>query len=162
GGKVTTADSSPEGYALALQADGKIILAGSSRPGGNPPVMTLLRYNSNGTLDTSFDGDGIVRTNVVGKARGVVVQPDGKIGAVGHGLAGTGTDVAVLRFNSNGSLDASFDGDGRVLTDLGGDQDIANGVALQADGKIVVVGSTPIAADDAAGAFATLRYNADG
>ena len=102
--------------------------------------FALARYNPNGSLDTSFSGDGKQTTDFGGfdEANGVALQGDGKIVAVGR--ASAGDDFALARYNPNGSLDTSFSGDGKQTTDFGG-SDEANGVALQGDGKIVAVGS---------------------
>ena len=105
--------------------------------------FALARYNPNGSLDTSFSGDGKLTTDFGGprRATGVAIQPDGKI-VVGR-LAGGGAsgDFALARYNPNGSLDTSFSGDGKQTTDFGGADDGATGVAIQPDGKIVAVGS---------------------
>jgi uncharacterized delta-60 repeat protein len=134
--------------AVALQSNGKIIVAGSD--GDN---FALARYNANGSLDTTFSGDGRQTTDFGAffeRANGVALQSDGKIVAVGGG----GGDFALARYNPNGSLDPTFSGDGRQTTDFGG-FDEATGVGLQGDGKIVVVGSD--GAD-----FSLARYNPNG
>ena len=120
----------------ALQADGKIVAVG-----GPARDFALARYNPNGSLDTSFSGDGKQTTDFGGNdvgAPGWRSRRDGKIVAVG-GDVGPGDDFALARYNPNGTLDTSFSGDGKQTTDFGG-FDAANGVALQGDGKIVAVG----------------------
>ena len=134
---------------VAIQANGKIVTAGSAEGAGG---FALARYNPNGTLDTSFSGDGRQTTNFL-EANGVVLQPDGKIVAVG----GTADDFALVRYNPNGSLDTSFSGDGRQTTDFEGD-DAASGVAIQADGKVIAVGLASGFSTD----FALARYNPNG
>jgi uncharacterized delta-60 repeat protein len=146
--------SSPA-VATVRQPDGKIVAVGVAERN-----FALARYEPNGSLDTSFSGDGRQTTNFGGAdgAHGVAVQGDGKIVAVGAADFGTaGRDFALARFNSNGSLDTSFSGDGQETTDFGGYFDSANAVALQGDGKIVVVGI-----DFASGDFPIARYNTDG
>ena len=120
---------------VALQADGKIVVIGKS----GAQDFALARYNTDGSLDTSFSGDGKQTTDFGGDdgATGVALQGDGKIVAVGK----AGGDFALARYNTDGSLDTSFSGDGKQTTDFGGD-DGATGVALQSDGKIVMVGSS--------------------
>lgn len=106
-----------------------------------------------GDLDTSFSFDGKVTTDFGGvgdEAHAVAVQADGKIIAAGIGPAGF-TGFALARYNTNGSLDTSFSGDGKVTTDFEGDDDWAYAVALQADGKIVAAGHKN-------GDFALARY----
>ncbi|HJP65391.1 MAG TPA: delta-60 repeat domain-containing protein, partial [Actinomycetota bacterium] len=109
-----------------------------------------------GDLDSTFDFDGKVVTDFTtdGDSAGcVVIQPDGKIVAIGNGDG----EFAVARYNSDGSLDSSFDGDGKVLTDFGSGFDGAYCGALQSDGKIVAAGSAGNGAK-----FAMVRYNSDG
>jgi uncharacterized delta-60 repeat protein len=124
----------------------------------------LARYNSNGSLDNTFDGDGKV-TTVVGspgsRAHAVAIQNDGKILAAGYGSDGGDIDFAVVRYNSDGSLDTSFDTDGIVLTDFAEfSNDRAFDIALQDDEKIIVCGYNT---DQVSGRdFAVVRYNPDG
>ena len=145
-----------EATAVALQGNGKIVVVGVAGGGD----FALARYNPNGSLDTSFSGDGKQTTDFGAddEANGVALQGDGKIVAVGGG--GAGGDFALARYNPNGSLDTSFSGDGRQTTDFGGDDDQAAGVALQS-GKIVAVGfvgcTCPRRPD-----FVLARYNPNG
>ena len=148
-GKLTTsfAVSSASARAVAFQADGKIITAGLvSTPTPTGVDFALVRYNRNGSLDTSFDGDGKVTTVFGGiysdVAYGISLQADGKIVAAGYGRSTTDTsdNFALARYNSNGSLDTSFSGDGKQTTDFGGYNDYGQAVAIQPDGKIVVAG----------------------
>jgi uncharacterized delta-60 repeat protein len=143
---------------VAIQADGKIIAVGEATDFG---AFALARFNLNGSLDTSFSGDGLQTTDFgVGAAgRKVAVQGDGKIVAVG--LAGASTDFALARYNPDGSLDTSFSGDGLQTTDfLFGGFDEAHDVAIQANGRIVAVG---VAEGGATGIdFGLARYNTNG
>lgn len=150
-GKVTTSFSSnyDYGYSVTLQADGKILVAGS----GNGD-FALARYNTDGSLDTSFDNDGKVITDFgieSGSGQSVTLQKDGKILVAGSNNG----DFAIARYNTDGSLDISFDGDGKVTTDLGNDNDNGYSVALQNDGKILVAGESD-------NNFALVRYNVNG
>ena len=101
-------------------------------------ISHVVRYNSNGSLDTLFDADGKRIDNIGdmgGDAKSLAIQKDGKIVVAGS----SSLDFALFRSNSDGSADTSFDGDGRVTTDIGTvDEGLA--VALQADNKIVVAG----------------------
>ena len=113
-----------------------------------------------GGLDTAFGGDGRVTTNFAGGfsgANSVAVQANGKIVAAG-GARGGGGSFAVARFNTDGTLDATFGGNGKVTTDFTQGSDVAFGVAIQADGKIVAAGGTR----RSVGRFAVARYNANG
>ena len=146
-GKVTTpvgsrADSA---YSVTIQDNGKIVAAGTSFNDGGNYDFAIVRYNSNGGLDTSFVGDGKVTTNIGGYtdiARSVAIQKDGKIVAVGKSANDSWTDFdfAIVRYNSDGTLDGSFGSDGIVTTDIGSSEDYAYGVVIQKDSKIVAVG----------------------
>ncbi len=147
--------------AVAVQSDGKIVVAGYASNGSNTD-FALVRYNSNGSLDLSFNGTGKVTTPVgTGNdiANAVVIQPDGKIVAAGAADNATDRDFAVVRYESNGTLDTSFNGTGKVMTPIGTSGDVGNAVALQADGKIVVAGTSSIGSDTD---FAVVRYRTDG
>jgi uncharacterized delta-60 repeat protein len=147
-------------YGVAIQSDGKIIVAGSASNASNEDFV-LLRYNTDGTLDLSFDTDGIVLTTFgtsYEMAYDVVIQPDGKIIAVGSAYPDTTFYFAAARYNTNGSLDASFDGDGKFTTLLGID-DEANSVAIQGDGKIILAGRTKQADFQYAVGLARLNTN---
>ncbi|MDX3534529.1 calcium-binding protein [Streptomyces sp. MB09-01] len=118
-----------------------------------------------GDLDPAFGGDGRVVTDFAGydESRDMVLQADGKIVTVGLNTApeGGAADFALARYRTDGSLDTTFDGDGLVLSDLrGGGEDVANGVAVQPDGKIVVVGRS--AEPDGGALFTVVRYRSDG
>jgi uncharacterized delta-60 repeat protein len=165
GGGIVTTDfgGSDFGSSIVLQSDGKIIVAGESSGGGDGGFAAV-RYNADGSLDTTFDGDGKVTTDFGGLeyATSAALQSDGKIVVAGYnGISSSGGgDFAVVRYNTNGSLDTTFDGDGRVTTDLGG-WDKAESVKIESDGKIVVAGYTGISSSGG-GDFAVVRYNSNG
>jgi len=151
-GMVITDIGSSSNYAnaVALQADGKIVVAGNAfaNPFANTSDIAVLRYNTDGTLDTTGFGspNGYVTTSIGAFDDGfaVAVQPaDGKIVVAGNADAGMGDRLALLRYNSNGSLDNGFGTGGIVTRAASGPSIVAGafGVALQpADGAIVVVG----------------------
>jgi uncharacterized delta-60 repeat protein len=146
--------------ALAVQPDGKLVLAGAAGFNSSP-TFALARYNTNGTLDASFGTGGKVTTDVGGRfesARAVAVQGDGKIVVAGGTVNGFFNDFAVVRYNSNGTLDTSFGSGGEVLTDFGVSAQ-ACCIAAQPDGKIVVAGFANI---DGGYNFELVRYNSDG
>lgn len=148
-------------YGMAIQGDGKIVLTGALNTGSDLDFVTV-RYNSDGSTDMTFSGSGIVVTAVGASsdiANEVLIQPDGKIVAVGFSVNGVDADVALVRYNSDGTLDTSFDLDGMAIYDSGTGDDGAYGATLQADGKIVVVGSKDGGAEPD---FAMLRYKVDG
>ena len=159
-GKVTTAVGSgeDEAGAVALQADGKIVAAGSSNNGSDQD-FALVRYNADGSLHTGFGTGGKV-TTAIGSgndgASAVALQSDGKIVAAGYSHNGTDNDFAVVRYNADGTLDTGFGTGGKVTTAVGSSSiDLVHSVAVQSDGKIVAAGYS---GND----FAVVRYNADG
>jgi uncharacterized delta-60 repeat protein len=143
---------------VIIQPDGKILIASSS-VGYN---VLILRYNNDGTLDSSFNGNGIAiyNGNYDDMGEDIALQADGKIIVAGL-TTGQGWDVLVLRYNSDGTLDSTFGEDGVVTfnNSAGNYNDLGRAVALQPDGKIVVVGSsfTGTRFD-----VLILRYNSDG
>lgn len=141
-GKVTTGFGNHYyGYDVAIQADGKLVVAGAGEQSGTIG-FGIARYNTDGTLDITFDGDGKVFTSIGVQdfAQSVVIQPDGKILAVGQaGFSGVGYRLAVARYNSDGSLDTSFDADGIAVESAPIDAQEYS-AALQADGKLVITG----------------------
>jgi uncharacterized delta-60 repeat protein len=148
------------GYAVALQSDGKIVVAGDDSTGVNS-AFTVVRLNTDGSLDTTFSGDGIASTMVgalYDHGHAVAIQSDGKIVVAGESFNGSNNDIALVRFNSGGTLDTSFDGDGKLTTTLGSSSDSAAAVALQPDGTIVVGGYGTFANNDAV----ILRYHTNG
>jgi uncharacterized delta-60 repeat protein len=165
-GKVTTSFSAGDdvGSGIAVQSDGKIVVVGTSDNESGTSELAVARFNVNGSLDTSFGGDGMVTTffsagNDVGS--GIAVQSDDKIVVVGTRDNGSGTsEFAVARFTVDGSLDTSFSGDGMVTTSFSAGNDVGSGIVVQSDDKIVVVGTR----DNGSGTseFAVARFNVDG
>ena len=178
GGRVTTnffpgsSSSSDQARAIALQTDGKIVVAGTANDDNTNNDFAVARYNSDGSLDSSFGSGGKVTTALLPDTNDVAydlaIQADGKIVVVGNTYEiGKGDVFAVVRYNSDGSLDSSFGTGGVVMTDFSGDDrdcdgscnDRAHAVAIQGDGRIVAVGFTT---NTFIRAFAIARYNADG
>jgi len=151
---------------VALQPDGKIVVAGGSVIGFYDN-FALARYNSDGTLDATFGSGGKVITNfgeVSSHAYSVAVQPDGKIVATGYANIDGEEDFALVRYNANGTLDATFGAGGKVITEFGRLQQgfsyaFGNSIAVQSNGKIVVAGRAYIGAGFDA---ALARYESDG
>jgi len=144
---ITPVNTDGVAWAVAIQPDGKIVAAGQS--GGSGYDFALVRYNTNGSPDTSFDGDGIVTTDFGSYdiTQEVVIQADGKIVAVGYSAIYPNNNFAVVRYNTDGSLDTSFNGTGKVITPGG----YAFTAAIQADGKIIAAGENNL-----------VRYNTNG
>ena len=155
GGKVTTTiGGGDQGKAIAIQSNGKILVVGD-----DSNDFKVVRYNTDGSLDTSFDSDGKVTTDINGgfdDGQSVAIQSDGKIVVAGMGRVGLNENFAVVRYNTDGSLDTTFDTDGKATTDIGtSTRDKANAVVIQSDGKIIAAGTSN---ND----FAIARYTATG
>lgn len=163
GGKVITGvgPGDDDAASLVIQGDGKVVMAGTFDD-GTDLAFAVVRHNANGTLDSSFGAGGKVVTGVgpgddVGK--GVTIQGDGKVVVAGTTDTGDDTDFAVVRYNANGALDSSFGSGGKVVTGVGTGDDAGKVVAIQADGKVVVAGTTDKGDHTD---FAVVRYNANG
>jgi uncharacterized delta-60 repeat protein len=175
GGRVTTPVGSSDDYALALgiQSDGKIVVAGYSYNGKNYD-FALVRYNIDGSLDdgTSNDSTPADQFGTGGKvitdfgsaaddyddvAYALAIQSDGKIVVAGFSNNGSNYDFALVRYNTDGSLDDGFGAHGKVITDFGIGHDVAYALGIQSDGKIVVAGTSYNGKN-----FALVRYNTDG
>jgi uncharacterized delta-60 repeat protein len=152
-GIVTTAIGSSRAFArsVAIQSDRKIVVAGVSNNGSKWRI-SVVRYNRNGTLDNTFGSRGKVATEFVNSpesgADAVAIQRDGKIVVVGSVCFGDCLtfEMAVVRYNRNGSLDATFGVSGRVVISFrNGVLNGAKAVAIQSDGKIVIAGYSAVA-----------------
>jgi uncharacterized delta-60 repeat protein len=174
GGKVTThlRNVNDRLHALVLQPDGKIVVAGDAYDGsinGTHFDFALVRYNPNGSLDTSFGTGGIVYTPIGPTADhcwALALQPDGKL--IGGGSAynfASNYDFALVRYNVNGSLDTTFGTSGKVTTSLvsspyqNDSADLLGAMVLAPDGKITGVGQTTY---NGIAEVALARYNSSG
>ncbi len=131
---------------MAIQDDGKIVIAGESRPGQGHVLTAVARYTANGAPDPTFSGDGYRAVDVgVGYegGQGVAVQPDGRI-LTTSGLRGPGATpewrTVILRFTVNGQLDPSWSGDGRVVRSVVAGYEDLHAIGLADDGTVVVAG----------------------
>ncbi len=163
GGKVTTDFDgfAEEASAVAIQTDGKIVVAGFANIPGTGFDFALARYNSDGSLDAAFGSGGKVTTNFFGLSEfgsGVAIQKNGKIIVAGTAATSGSFDFALARYNTDGSLDAAFGSGGKINTDFGAPSDFANALAIQSNGKIVAAGVASVGTFD----FALARYNSDG
>jgi uncharacterized delta-60 repeat protein len=160
GGKVTTTFQGPldtPGEAAALQPDGKVVMAGSFY-NFSSSGFALARYNADGSLDPAFGSGGTVTTPIGSTATTqmqakLLIQGDGKIVVAGMDAS---SNFVLARYNGDGSLDSSFGSSGKVTGHIN-----AAGIALEPDGKIIVVGITA-GPDPAHPSFLLTRYNADG
>lgn len=169
--------------AMTVQPDGKILISGIARDnqsaGSYGFDVALVRFNRDGTLDTTFSGDGKLATDIGSshpvytddKASAVRAQPDGKIVVAGSTRRYTKTnnssfewymwDLLLLRYEADGSLDTSFGNAGQVIVDINGNGNTPEGfndVALQSDNKIIGVGYTYPGNNR----FLVARFNTDG
>jgi uncharacterized delta-60 repeat protein len=155
-GIVTTSISSLDDFAfsLAVQPDGKTVVAGLSDSDPSDATIrfdadvAVVRYDVDGNLDSGFNGTGIVTTTLGsgsggGSQNAVAIQSDGMIVvavSINNDDTYDNADFAVLRYQSNGAPDMSFNGTGIVTTSISNRVDVVFDVAIQTDGKIVVAG----------------------
>jgi uncharacterized delta-60 repeat protein len=147
-----TADfgGSESGWAVAAQADGKLVVVGDTYTAPSTTAFALARFNADGSLDTSINGTG-KRTFSLGnpsRACDVLVQPGGKIVVAGEASNGSNSDFALARLNSNGALDATFSGDGKLLIGFAGQDDWATSLVRQANGRYVLGGTATGASEN--------------
>jgi uncharacterized delta-60 repeat protein/CSLREA domain-containing protein len=149
---------------VAQQADGKIVITATGSPSSGNERFYVVRMNLDGTLDSTFDGDGYTLIDfgvLVQRPEAVKIQPDGKIVVTGR-VEPTGTnnsDWATVRLNSNGSLDTTFSGDGKVTVSFAS-EDLVHDLAILPDGKILLVGGAFVSGNGRDRGFA--RLNVDG
>ena len=168
GGKVVTSINSgaDKAYAVALQTDGKIIVAGMTTNASTGKDFACVRYNSNGTLDSTFGTSGIVTNDVQTGSDDVVysiaIQADGKIILAGYSDDGSNKNAALIRLNTNGTLDTSFGTSGKVLTDfITGRADEIKTVKIHSlTGNIVVGGTSSLTSTNSQAIIA--RYTSAG
>ena len=159
-------------FAVIQQSDGKLVLAGTASTAGVlddvSSDMALARFNTDGSLDTTFGNAGLVTLDldVFDYAFDVIQQANGKLVVAGatnstNELVGTGK-ATFARFNANGSLDTSFGSGGSVLVDFGGElQSRAESLAQQANGMLVAVGTVRVSSLDSSD-MGLMRLTADG
>jgi uncharacterized delta-60 repeat protein len=163
-GAVTTPIGTIDDFAsaLAIQPDGKLVAGGNS-DNGTQYVFALVRYNPDGSLDTTFNATGIVTTAIgvnIDQLNAIAIQTDGKLVAAGFASIGAQSEFALVRYNNDGSLDTTFNSTGIVTTAIGGAAfNLAYALAIQPDGKLVAAGTS---LNNAQTAFALVRYNTDG
>jgi uncharacterized delta-60 repeat protein len=143
-----TMDLEGEANSVVIQKDNKILVAGYSiSPATNNEEVTLIRFTENGNVDKSFGNKGFIVTEVSSEkdnAESVAIQRDGKIVVVGSTDHKPTTDIVLIRYDENGSIDYSFGINGIVITDINSSLDIGKSLVIQSDGKIIVSGFTHI------------------
>lgn len=182
-GKVTTpipgADAlgAKEALAVAIQRDGKIVVAGDARTPapGSRTAIALVRYDSNGSIDGTFGNDGFVfgPTFLFGRAFAVAIDSEDRIVVAGDTPKAGNTDFGdfiVARFNANGSIDSTFGQAGIAVTDIGGVTNEAHGLQVLSDNSLLVSGFAPIVVSSTNGGpvvaseplTAVVRYKSNG
>jgi uncharacterized delta-60 repeat protein len=167
GGAVATsfpdANDLDKGFGVAIQSDGKIVVAGESVPGSDSSIG-VARYTASGALDTTFDGDGLMvsGTAFVGMAYDVAIDSAGRYVLGGKKIVGSGSDWALARIDATGAFDTTFGTNGVVHTpiDLTGNNVSVRDLSLLPDGRILAAGTTITTATGVD--FSLARYNADG
>jgi uncharacterized delta-60 repeat protein len=158
--ETTVGASIDQAAGIVLQPDGKLVTVGGCTMA--TVDICLVRYHSNGSLDTTFNATGRVTTTIgAGSdyAQSILLQPDGKLVVGGASHNGANDDFALVRYHTDGSLDTTFNGTGKVTTAIGAAGDIIYAMALRADGKIIAAGSSHNGANED---FALAQYNTDG
>ncbi len=162
-GQLTTGFSiyDDKANAMAVQSDGKIVVAGESENGADTDIA-IARYNRDGSLDPTFNTTGQV-TVAVGSANdrclAVAIQKDGRILAAGTTETDTGLDATVIRLDSAGIPDPTFDHDGQVVIPVTAGDDSAYTILIREDGKIILAGTST--ADTGTDLF-LVQLNSDG
>lgn len=152
--------------ALAIQKDGKIVVAATTKLSADSDYdFSVLRYNADGSLDKTFDKDGIVSNNVglgnYNKATSIAIQPDEKIVIAGYSTGDSSSQFALVRYNKDGSLDNTFDLDGKVTTSFERANTILNSILIQPNGKIIAAGYS-YSVGSYYTTVAIAKYNIDG
>lgn len=166
GAVISDFDSEDENiYSLVVQPDGKILAAGNAYHEETGYDLAMLRYSDNGSLDKNFGNNGEATTNLGSdreQIQSISLQSDKKIVGTGYiSSAGENNDIVVLRYSDNGSLDDGFGNHGKIIADLGGDDDEAWDTEIQPDGKILVGGFNGNTSEGTSD-FVLLRYKVDG
>jgi len=164
---VTSSAIFDAGNALVLQRDAKIVILSGSEDVFGGALIAVLRYNADGSVDSSFGDEGRVLTDFgsVAIANALALQSDDKLVVAGW-VQTNSDDFALVRYNPDGTLDGSFGMGGRVTTDFAGGSDLAFDLSVQPDGKLLVTGYTwPAGKKEFSFKPANIvlaRYNADG
>ena len=167
GGKIITDfDGRPaDARDVLVQSDGKLVVAGYTTNSSSTSDLALIRYNMDGSLDPSFGTGGKVTTNFNGNSGfgySMIQQSDGKLVVASSTTNSSSTyDFALIRYESNGSLDPSFGEGGKVTTNFNGNAGYAYSVTQQSDGKLVVAGYT-FTSSSGIYNFALSRYESNG
>ena len=161
----TLAGTGFNGNDVLQQADGKLVVAGYRYNKKGIRNFAVVRYNSDGSLDSTFNGTGAVTTVLSGLLKpsdygqSVIQQANGRLVVAGNSFNGANEDFGLVRYNQDGSLDVTFNETGIVTTSVGTGNDKCYSVIQQADGKLVVSGTSYTGSNPD---FALVRYESDG
>lgn len=153
--------SDNKGYSVKVDASGKILIAGTSLINGKRD-FAVVRYNENGTLDSSFGTGGQVTTDCGGDdddGKSITIDGSGRVVVAGTALINGKRDFTVVRYKADGTLDTTFGTGGKVTTDCGGGEDEGKSLTIDINGNILVAGTAVI---NGKRDFTIVRYKADG
>jgi uncharacterized delta-60 repeat protein len=152
--------SSDVGYSLKVDAQGRVLLVGTTLINGKRDIA-VVRYTSTGQLDSSFGTTGKVTTDLGDDDEGksITIDANGKILVAGSLVLNGQRDFTVVRYDASGTLDTSFGTGGKVTTDCGSDDDQSKSITIDANGKILVAGTTIV---NGQRDFTVVRYDASG
>ena len=159
--KIYDAGGNEVGRAITLDSHGRILITGTSRTGTNYNVITI-RLNANGSFDNTFGVNGVVTFDNKGNddhGYSIITDSKDRVLIAGKTVSVNDTDVLVLRYNENGSLDTTFDGDGIATYDSTLDTAVGESMTIDSQGRILITGNT---ADTNVSNLIILRYNENG
>lgn len=155
---LSLSDAGEFSNAIALQSDGKIVVAGDAIVDGEYH-FGVVRLNTDGSPDNTFNGSGTVILDSTRSATAVAIQSDGRIVIAGDATSDTFFDFCTVRLNADGSPDTDWGSGGKVYSDMGGNADFPQDIKIQPDGKILVAGYGSL---DFGYGVEMIRYNSDG
>jgi uncharacterized delta-60 repeat protein len=147
---------------LLIQGDGKIVVAGTSATNSPGSDFAAVRLNADGSLDTGYNGGGKVTVSLSGgidKANAAALQADGKLVIAGRATGAANNDYAVVRINTDGSVDTTFAGTGKLVLPVGAGTDVITSIAVLGDGGILLGGNS---AATGGNDLALVKLKADG
>jgi uncharacterized delta-60 repeat protein len=167
GGKVkTNIFRSDLAFDSILQPDGKIVVTGTTIPHGLQEDIAMVRYNPDGSLDTSFDGDGIVTTdfdnNSVDQSFSIILLENGNIINLGMSAISGVFKITMVGYNQDGSINSNFGDNGKKIVEFGRNTRSSPALALQSDGKLVVTATVSPSDGSERGEFALARLDFNG
>ena len=132
-----------ESRSFTFDGDGKILIAGFSYNGKNNN-FSVARLNADGSLDNTFSTDGkiLIPSDGIDKAKGLIIDPTGKVLIAGSSFNGNANDFSIVRLNADGDFDSSFNGTGKLIIPVGNNEDFGNYLTEDANGKMLISGTS--------------------